>query len=98
MFGFIKKIFSSIIAFFRGLLGGKKSEGEQSDAPKAKRKNGYFLELGQPNRKSKSQLKPRQRRLKRPNLRIIPSPPLLLPIPKMGRWNLSQSKLLHLII
>ena len=45
MFGFIKKIFSSIIAFFRGLLGGKKSEGEQSDAPKAKRKNGYFLEL-----------------------------------------------------
>lgn len=45
MFGFIKKFFSGIIAFFSGLLGDKKSQDEQPSAPKMKKSKGYFLEL-----------------------------------------------------
>lgn len=44
MFDFIKKLFGGIAAFFGGLFGGKKSQGDQS-APKAKKSKGYFLEL-----------------------------------------------------
>lgn len=45
MFGFIKNLFSGIIAFFSGLFGGKKSQNDASAAPKAKKSKGYFLEL-----------------------------------------------------
>lgn len=51
MFGFIKKLFSGIFAFLGGLIGGKKAQGEASDTPqiapkaKAKKNNGYYLEL-----------------------------------------------------
>lgn len=46
MFGFIKKLFGGIFAFISGLIGGKKSEdGEALAAPKAKKSNGYYLEL-----------------------------------------------------
>jgi hypothetical protein len=44
MFDFIKKLFGSIGAFFTGLLGGKKAQGDAA-APKAKKSKGYFLEL-----------------------------------------------------
>ena len=44
MFDFIKKLFGGIAAFFGGLFGGKKSQGDES-APKAKKSKGYFLEL-----------------------------------------------------
>ncbi|HEY9636283.1 MAG TPA: hypothetical protein V6D14_22955 [Coleofasciculaceae cyanobacterium] len=46
MFGFIKKLFGGIAAFFGGILGGgKKSQGDTSIAPKPKKSKGYFLEL-----------------------------------------------------
>jgi hypothetical protein len=51
MFGFIKKLFGGIFAFLGGLIGGKKAQGEASDTPKiepkakAKKSNGYYLEL-----------------------------------------------------
>ena len=49
MFGFIKKFFSGIAAFFSGLLGGKKSQDDQSNAPqiapKRKKGSGYYMEL-----------------------------------------------------
>jgi outer membrane biosynthesis protein TonB len=45
MFGFIKKFFAGIAAFFSGLLGGKKSQDAPSIAPKTKKGKGYFLEL-----------------------------------------------------
>jgi outer membrane biosynthesis protein TonB len=49
MFGFIKKIFSGLAAFFGGILGGKKSDAKSEDkslpAPKGKKGSGYFLEL-----------------------------------------------------
>jgi hypothetical protein len=44
MFDFIKKLFGGIAAFFGGLFGGKKSQGDES-APMAKKSKGYFLEL-----------------------------------------------------
>ncbi|PIG93006.1 hypothetical protein [Gloeocapsopsis sp. IPPAS B-1203] len=53
MIGFIKNIFSGILSFFIGLVGGKKSQQDQpsleankSAGTKKKRKNnGYFMEL-----------------------------------------------------
>jgi len=52
MIGFIKNIFSGILSFFIGLVGGKKSqdqpslEANKSAGTKKKRKNnGYFMEL-----------------------------------------------------
>ncbi|HEY9605701.1 MAG TPA: hypothetical protein V6C85_29115 [Allocoleopsis sp.] len=45
MFGFIKNLFSGIAAFFGGLFGGKKSQGDASDAPKSKKSKGYYLQL-----------------------------------------------------
>lgn len=45
MFGFIKNLFNGIIAFFSGLLGGKKSQDDTSAAPKAKKSQGFYLEL-----------------------------------------------------
>lgn len=48
MFGFIKKLFSGIFAFFGGLLGGgKKAQDDQSTAPKTQKGKGYFLELAE---------------------------------------------------
>lgn len=45
MFGFIKNLFSGIAAFFGGLFGGKKSQGDTSAAPKPKKSKGYYLQL-----------------------------------------------------
>jgi uncharacterized membrane protein len=46
MFGFIKKLFSGIVAFFSGLFGGKKeSQEDTSAAPKVKKGKDFFLEL-----------------------------------------------------
>ena len=45
MFGFIKNLFSGIAAFFGGLFGGKKSQGDTSAAPKPKKAKGYYLQL-----------------------------------------------------
>lgn len=51
MIGFIKKIFSGILSFFIGLIGGKKSQQDQptleakSAGTTKKRNNGYFMEL-----------------------------------------------------
>ena len=45
MFGFIKKLFSGIAAFFGGLIGGKKSQDNTSTAPKPKKSKGFYLEL-----------------------------------------------------
>ncbi len=45
MFGFIKKLFGGITAFLGGIFGGKKSQGDTSSAPKAKKGKGYFMEL-----------------------------------------------------
>jgi hypothetical protein len=45
MFGFIKNLFSGIISFFTGLLGGKKSQDNTLAAPKTKKSKGYFLEI-----------------------------------------------------
>ncbi|MUL37727.1 hypothetical protein [Gloeocapsopsis dulcis] len=52
MIGFIKNIFSGILSFFIGLVGGKKSqknqpslEANKSASTKKKRNNGYFMEL-----------------------------------------------------
>lgn len=49
MFGFIKKLFGGIFAFLGGLLGGKKAQADTEStpqiAPKAKKSNGYYLEL-----------------------------------------------------
>lgn len=46
MFGFIKKLFSGIAAFFSGLFGGKKkSQEDASAAPKVKKGKDFFLEL-----------------------------------------------------
>ena len=45
MFGFIKKLFSGIAAFFGGLFGGKKSQDDTSKALKPKKSKGFYLEL-----------------------------------------------------
>lgn len=46
MFGFIKKLFGGIFAFIGGLFGGKKSQdGDTGAAPKAKKADGYYLQL-----------------------------------------------------
>ena len=45
MFGFIKNFFSGIAAFFGGLFGGKKAQGDTSTAPKMKKAKGYYMEL-----------------------------------------------------
>lgn len=46
MIGSIKKIFSSVLSFLFGLLGGRKSEQKlPASNPKGRKKNGYFLEL-----------------------------------------------------
>ncbi len=46
MFGFIKKLFSGIAAFFSGLFGGKKkSQDDGSAAPTVKKGKDFFLEL-----------------------------------------------------
>lgn len=49
MFGFIKKLFGGIFAFLGGLLGGKKAQDDTEStpkiAPKAKKSNGFYLEL-----------------------------------------------------
>jgi len=45
MFGFIKNLFGGITAFLGGLFGGKKSQGNTSDAPKPKKSKGYYLQL-----------------------------------------------------
>jgi len=55
MIGFIKNIFSGILSFFIGLVGGKKSqdkpslEANKSAGSKKKRNNGYFMELEEEN-------------------------------------------------
>jgi hypothetical protein len=46
MFGFIKKLFGGIAAFFGGLFSSEeKSEDNKAIAPKAGKKSGYYMEL-----------------------------------------------------
>lgn len=45
MFGFIKKLFGGILAFLGGLFGSKKSQADESTAPKTRKRSGYYLEL-----------------------------------------------------
>jgi hypothetical protein len=45
MFGFIKNLFSGIIAFVGGLFGSKKKGNPELSAPKVKKGGGYFMEL-----------------------------------------------------
>lgn len=45
MFGFIKKLFGGIFGFFGGLFGSKKSQDNQSGAPKPRKASGYYLQL-----------------------------------------------------
>lgn len=43
----IKKLFSGILSFLFGLIGGKKSEGIAASKSKAKKSKGYFMELNE---------------------------------------------------
>ena len=46
MIGFIKKLFSGILSFLFGLIGGKKSEPQLAASnAKGKKSKGYFMEL-----------------------------------------------------
>jgi hypothetical protein len=46
MIGFIKKLFSGILSFLLGLIGGKKSEPQLAASnAKGKKSKGYFMEL-----------------------------------------------------
>ncbi|MBD2004989.1 MULTISPECIES: hypothetical protein [Cyanophyceae] len=45
MFGFIKKLFGGIAAFFGGLFTSEKSEDNKAIAPKAGKKSGYYMEF-----------------------------------------------------
>ena len=47
MIGTIKKLFSGVLSFLFGLVGGKKSEGIAASKPKAKKSKGYFMELNE---------------------------------------------------
>ncbi|HCF26726.1 MAG TPA: hypothetical protein DEV81_05855, partial [Cyanobacteria bacterium UBA11049] len=46
MIGFIKKLFSGILSFLFGLIGGKKSDPQLTASnAKGKKSKGYFMEL-----------------------------------------------------
>lgn len=47
MIGTIKKLFSGVLSFLFGLVGGKKSEKIAPSKPKAKKSKGYFMELNE---------------------------------------------------
>ena len=55
MFDFIKNLFSGILSFLTGLLGGKKSEKDQPSikaaTPKPRKSSGYFMELDETDEK-----------------------------------------------
>lgn len=48
MIGFIKKIFSGVLSFLFGLVGGRKSEGKLAPSnSKPKKSKGFFMELNE---------------------------------------------------
>lgn len=47
MIGFIKKLFTGVLSFLFGLIGGRKSEGIAASNSKPKKSKGFFMELNE---------------------------------------------------